>query len=386
MPTTLLRSALLFSVLAGASAFAQAPVGERPSTRGTATGATGTGSTGAWADAVDRAIRAQVERDQLPGLSCAVGIGDAMAFERGYGQSDLENGVVATSATVYRLASISKPITSVCALQLYEAGKLDLDQDIQALLPAWPAKKWPVTTRQLLAHLGGVRHYRPGETESTFHYQNQTDALMRFAGDPLLHEPGTAYHYSTFGFNLVAAVVERLYGQPFTKVVHDHIALPSAAATLQDDDVRRVIRGRAQGYVFVDGVLQNSELMDSSYKLGGGGLCASAPDLVRFAQALMSGKLLRPETLAMMWSPQTLKGGGSSDYGLGFRISERDGRRVVQHGGAQSRVSTMLYLLPDQQVAVVLLCNLEKVRLLPLAQQIADLVAPPSAKNSEKKQ
>jgi len=385
MPTTLLRSALLFGVLAGASAFAQAPVGERPGTGGTATGSS-TGATSAWADAVDRAIRAQIERDQLPGLSCAVGVGDAIAFERGYGQSDLENGVVATSATVYRLASISKPITSVCALQLYEAGKLDLDRDIQALLSAWPAKKWPVTTRQLLAHLGGVRHYRPGETESTFHYHNQTDALMRFAGDPLLHEPGTAYHYSTFGFNLVAAVVERLYGQPFAKVVHDQVALPSAAATLQDDDVRRVIRGCAQGYVFVDGVLQNSELMDSSYKFGGGGLCASAPDLVRFAQALMSGKLLRPETLAMMWSPQALKGGGSSDYGLGFRISERDGRRVVQHGGAQSRVSTMLYLLPDQQVAVVLLCNLEKVRLLPLAQQIADLVAPPSTKNAEKKQ
>lgn len=329
-----------------------------------------------WAEPVDRAIRALLDRDRVPGLSCAIAVGDAVQFERGYGLADVENEVPVTPRTVFRLASISKPITAVCALQLHEAGRLDLDADVHNLLAEWPAKSFPVTTRQLLGHLGGIRHYRPGEAESTFHYKTQIDALARFAADPLLHEPGTAYHYSTFGFNLVAAVVEKVRGEPFANVVHDYVAVPSGAASLQDDDVRRVIRGRAQGYVLVDAVLQNSELMDSSYKLGGGGLCASAPDLARFAQALMAGRLLRPETLASMWTAQPLKGGGTTDYGLGFRVGLRNGQRVVQHSGAQSRVSTMLYLLPDQQITIVLLCNLEKVRLLPLAQQIADLVAP----------
>lgn len=330
----------------------------------------------AWADAVQAAIGQRLAAERIPGLSCAIGVGDAIPFQQGFGLADVENDVPATAATVYRLASISKPVTAVCAMQFAEQGKLDLDRSVHELVAAWPAKPWPVTTRHLLAHLGGVRHYRAGEPESSVHYRNQTEALARFAGDPLLHEPGTAYHYSTYGFNLVAAVVEQAAGQPFAQVVRERIAAPSGAPSLQDDDVRRIIRGRAQGYVFAGDTLQNSALLDGSYKLGGGGLCSSAPDLVRFAQALVAGRLVQPATLAQMWTPVSPRNGKASGYGLGFRVESVDGRRVVSHGGAQSRVSTLLYMLPDQQVVVVLLCNLEKVRLLPLAQQIAALVSP----------
>ncbi|HEX5050367.1 MAG TPA: serine hydrolase domain-containing protein [Planctomycetota bacterium] len=331
----------------------------------------------AWSADVTAAIEAQLRRDGIPGLSCAIGVGDALAYRRGFGLADVENQVPATAATVYRLASISKPITAIAAMQLAEAGTLDLDRDVHEIVPAWPEKQWPVTTRQLLAHLGGVRHYR-GEGESTHHYENQTQGLERFAQDPLLHEPGTRYHYSTYGFSLVAAVVEAAAQKPFAQVVEERIAGPGGAATLQDDDVRRIIPGRAQGYVRVDGELRNSELMDGSYKLGGGGLCCSAEDLVRVMQALRGGRLLGEATLAAMWTPQKQRDGKVLDYALGFGIGERRGRRVILHSGAQSRVSTMLYLLPDEPdgppVTIVLLCNLEHVRLLPLAQKVADLV------------
>jgi serine beta-lactamase-like protein LACTB, mitochondrial len=333
----------------------------------------------AWEGAVDAAIRAQIERDQIPGLSCAIGVKGELAFQRGYGLADVENEVAATPATVYRLASISKPVTAVLAMQLAEQGQLDLDADVASSVPEWPQKPWPVTARQLLAHLGGVRHYA-NEAESTVHFARQTDALPRFATDPLLHEPGTRYHYSTYGYNLIAALVEAKTGQPFAAVVKQRIAVPCQAPSLQDDDVVRLIRGRAQGYVREGGVLRNSVLMDGSYKLGGGGLCCSADDLVRFGQALLDGRLVKPATLAAMWTRQRTKDGTEIEYGLGFRVDTKAGRRVVSHSGAQSRVSTMLLLLPEQRVAVVLLCNLEHVRLRPLADRIADLVAPPESK------
>lgn len=333
----------------------------------------------AWGAAVDTAIQAQVQRDQIPGLSCVIGVGEALPFRRGYGFADVENEVPATAQTVYRLASISKPITAVLAMQLAEQGQLDLDADVATLMPAWPQKPWPVTTRQLLAHLGGVRHYA-GEAESTVHFARQTDALSRFAADPLLHEPGSKFSYSTYGFNLIAAVVEAKTGKPFAQVVKERIAEPCAAPTLQDDDVRRLIRGRAQGYVRDGGVLQNSALMDGSYKLGGGGLCASAEDLARFASSLAGGKLVAASTLQAMWTAQHTNDGTPIEYGLGFRVATVDGRLVVSHSGAQARVSTMLLLLPQPRVVVVLLCNLEHVRLQPLAAQLAKLVAPPEAK------
>jgi len=331
-------------------------------------------------DAVTRAIQAQCDRDGIPGLSCAIGIGDSTPIAGGFGLADVENDVPATGKTVYRLASISKPITAVCALRLFEQGRLDLDRPVHELVTQWPEKKWPVTTRQLLGHLGGVRHYRPGEGESTSPFATQTESLARFAADPLLHEPGTAYFYSTYGFNLVAAVVEQAAGKPFAELVRELVAAPGGAATLQDDDVRRIVPGRAQGYIKVGGVLQNSALMDSSYKLGGGGLCCSADDLVRFGQALVAGKLCKPETLALMWTAQQKKDGSPTKYGLGFGVAERNGRRVISHGGAQSRVSTLLYMLPDQKVVIALLCNLERVRLQSLAEQLADLVLAPEKK------
>ncbi|MBL8755187.1 MAG: beta-lactamase family protein [Planctomycetes bacterium] len=333
----------------------------------------------AWTPATVAVIKAAIERDRIPGLSCVVAVGEQKPFQQGFGFADIENEVPATPQTVYRLASISKMVTAVAAMQLAEAGKLDLDADVATLVPAWPKKDWPVTTRQLLAHLGGVRHYRD-EGESTHHYATQTEALPRFAADPLKHQPGTAYHYSTYGFNLVAAVVEATTKQPFAQVVAERVAGPAGARSLQDDDVRRIVRGRAQGYIRVDGVLQNSALMDASYKLGGGGLCASAEDLAAFGQALLAGKLCSRKSLEAMWTRQQTLAGTEIEYGLGCRVDRSSGRLVVSHSGAQSRVSTMLYLLPEQGVVVVVLCNLEKVRLQPLAQQVAELVAPMAKK------
>jgi len=343
-------------------------------------GAVGAQSAPPWAAAAEKAVLARQQKVRIPGLSCAIAVGDQLMFVRGYGLADIENDVLATGDTVYRLASISKPVTAVCAMRLVEEGRLDLDRSVHEIVPSWPEKRWPVTTRQLLAHLGGVRHYRAGEGESTKHYPDQISALERFAADPLLDEPGTRYRYSTFGYNLVAATIEAVTSRRFPDVVREFVAIPSGAATLQDDDVRRIVRGRAQGYVRLDGELQNSVLMDASYKLGGGGLCSSAADLARFGQALVAGKLVDPEGLEAMWTLQRLRpqagqaAGEEVSYGLGFRVGQRDGRRVVSHSGAQSRVSTMFYLLPDDGIVVVLLCNLERVRLEGLAQELADLV------------
>jgi serine beta-lactamase-like protein LACTB, mitochondrial len=315
----------------------------------------------------------------IPGLSVAVGRDGEVAFAQGFGLADVENQVPATPATMYQLASISKPVTAVAVLQLVEQGKLTLDADVRTWVPEFAAKPWPVTLRQLLGHLGGIRHYRRGEGESTVPYACQRDALPRFATDPLLHEPDTKYHYSTYGFNLAAAAVEAASGADFASRVAQAIATPAGAASLQDDSVARLIPHRAQGYVRRDGTLRNSGLMDSSYKLGGGGLCSNAPDLVRFGLALAGGRLLTPASLQAMTTVQRTSTGDATGYGMGLRIGSRGGRTEWSHGGAQARVSTALLLVPDAGLVVAVLCNLEGVRPMQLAQQLADQLAPMDA-------
>lgn len=330
------------------------------------------------AESRDSAIaKAKAFRDEhsVPGLAIALARDGALVFATGLGTADLENDVPATEATVFRLASISKPVTAVAVMQLVGAGKLDLDRDLHEFVPEWPKKQYVVTLRQVLGHLGGVRHYRLGETESTVHFASQRAGLARFADDDLLHEPGTKYRYSTYGYNLAAAAVEVQSGQTFADYVVARIAEPAGAKSLQADDQRKIVKGRAQGYVRRQGELQNSALLDSSYKIGGGGLCSNAPDLARFGIALLDGKLVPREQLLAMATSQATADGKSTGYGLGLSVSHRNERLQWAHSGAQSRVSTALVLLPESRTVAVVLCNLEGVPAMKLCQDLADLCA-----------
>src|SRR5260370_20543559 len=105
--------------------------------------------------------------------------------------ADLENSVTATSATLFRLGSISKPITATAILQLSERGKLDLDAEVQKYCPAFPKKEWPITTRELLGRLSGIRHYNPDgkddiPEDSAKHFPNIEESLQIFAADALV--------------------------------------------------------------------------------------------------------------------------------------------------------------------------------------------------------
>ena len=320
--------------------------------------------------AVEDAMRAQ----DIPGLSVAVGRGDTLRWTQGFGFADLENSVPATAETVYRLASISKPITAVAVLQPAQAHKLDLDHPVQDWVPDFPAKPWPLTVRQLLCHQSGIRHYRPGEILSAKHYTKLHDGLAVFANDPLLHEPGTAMHYSTYGYCLLGCVVEGASGEPFATWVQQHVFAPAGMASTMLDDAERIIPHRAQGYRRGDdGELRNSAMVDTSNKVPGGGLCGTAADLVRFAIAVYQDRLLEPAWRERMWTAQALADGKPTGYGLGWGVSEVDGEPVVQHSGGQPRVSTLLWVEPRRKVAVALMCNLEGAKLGALARRLTEL-------------
>ena len=150
-----------------------------------------------WAFAAHRAVTRTMAQEKIPGLSVAVCVNGSLRWSAGYGFSDVENRIPARPETVYRWASVSKPVTAVAVMQLVERGSMDLDAPIQAYVPTFPVKPWPVTVRQLLSHLGGVRHYKRAERASTQHYGHFREAFPTFQEDPLVCEPGTRHVYTT---------------------------------------------------------------------------------------------------------------------------------------------------------------------------------------------
>lgn len=321
------------------------------------------------AAAVERMLMEKMAAERIPGLSVTVVVDGRLAWSRGYGTADLENGVPAAAGTAYRTASIGKPMTATAVMQLVEAGRLELDAPVQRYCPAFPEKRWPVTTRHLLGHTSGIRHYGGPNEESelfnTVHYENVVDALPIFSDDPLLFEPGTSHLYSTFGYNLLGCVVEGASEQRYLAYMREHVFGPAGMEDTRDDDPAAIIPHRAEGYVLTgDGALRNSRAVDMSSKLPAGGFITTAEDLARFAVALMDHQLVRAETFERMITPVRLRDGEVVPYGLGWGLFPGEtwyGEREVFHGGVTPRVSGMLYLLPDRRFAVAILTNLEGV-------------------------
>jgi serine beta-lactamase-like protein LACTB, mitochondrial len=335
---------------------------------------------------VETAISSFMSQQNIPGMTVAIVLDNQIRFQRGYGMADVENFVPARALTVYRIASISKALTAVAAMQLVEKGKLDLDAPIQKYVPSFPNKKFPITTRQLLSHLSGIRNYRPGEGERTNRYNTLTDALSIFKDDPLESEPGTRFNYTTLGYTLLGVTIEGASGMAFEEYLRENIFRPAGMQHTYVDDLYAIIPNRAHGntprvYGQLDGNYRNPVLMDSSYKIPGGGLLSTAEDLARFAIAAQNGVLIKPETFAMMSQSQKTTEGKETGYGYGWYVGAAAGfandADAVSHGGVQPGFTSDLVLLPRKRFAVVILTNLEaggRLGLGQLTKQISDIV------------
>ncbi|MDQ3685322.1 MAG: beta-lactamase family protein [Acidobacteriota bacterium] len=293
---------------------------------------------------IETAITSFMSRQNVPALSIAIVADNQIRLQRGYGMADLEHFAPAKAPTVYRIASISKPITAVAVMQLVESGKLDLDAPIQKYVPNFPTKAHPVTTRQLLAHLSGIRHYQGNENDSTRHYANLTEALAIFKDDPLQHAPGERFTYSTYGYTLLGTIIEGASGMSYTDYLRERVFKPVGMTRTRADNVFDIVLNRAQGYGRTSsGELRNAALDDTSYKIPGGGLVSSAEDLANFALAVQSGKLIKSQTFEQMSQRQKMLAGQETPYGLGWFVGGREGGRGgVWHGGAQQGATSDL--------------------------------------------
>lgn len=338
---------------------------------------------------IDEAAQKFLTTTGAPGISIAIVEDGQLVYANGYGFADLENRVPATADTRYRLASISKTFTAVAAMQLWQQHKLDLDAPIQKYCPAFPEKQAPITTRMLLGHLAGIRHYKEGEAglaelNNTTHFADPiAGGISFFKDDPLIDTPGKHFHYSTQGYTLVGCAVASASGQSYVDDVEKNVFAPAGMTETSVDDRFAIIPHRTRFYSKdKDGKIENSEFLDSSYKIPGGGWLSDAPDMARYEIALMDGKLVEPATLALMSTPQKLADGSQDHYGLGFEVyygealPDIKGKKYasISHAGGQQGTSTMILMVPELKFGVVVLSNLDGSGAPDLAAEIEKLV------------
>jgi CubicO group peptidase (beta-lactamase class C family) len=304
------------------------------------------------------AVEAERVRQGIAGMSVAVALESNIRWAEGFGKSDLENEIDARRHTVYRTASLAKPMTATAVLQLWERGKLDLDAPIQRYVPGFPEKPWRVTTRLLLGHLSGIRTYRGEERGNTRQYSSITEALGIFRLDPLMHPPGTAFLYTSFDYNLAGAAIEGASGLPYLDYLREYIFKPAKMEATRDDSYRDLIPHRTRFYTKApDGHILHAPMLNTSDRIPGGGMASTAEDMARFAVAWESEKLLKAPAMRLQTQRQKLLNGSLTSHGLGWAIGPVAGRMAISHAGNQHGCTSLLAMFPEAKITIAVMSN-----------------------------
>lgn len=325
---------------------------------------------------IDSVCMLQLNKAHFPGLAISVVRGDKNLWSKGYGYSNVEKKTpVDPASDLFRIGSVSKTITAVALARLEERDQINLDAPISDYYKECPGDKQNLTLRQLGGHLTGIRHYRGFEFLSNIHYTNVTDPLDVFIHDTLLCEPGTAFNYTTYGWTLISAVMEKAVNKPFLDIIRDEIQDPLQLNDLKADQKDSTGYQRVSFYEYQDSMWITSPVVDNSNKWAGGGFLCSAEDLGKFGYAVATPGLLKEKTLDMFTSSQTTSDGETTNYGIGFRTGkDDDGRRWYGHSGGSIGGSSMLLIYPEQDLAIVTLVNLSSAEMDDLAWVIGKIV------------
>jgi CubicO group peptidase (beta-lactamase class C family) len=301
-------------------------------------------------------------------MTVAVAMDGQILWSEGLGFADLSRKIPACPQTLFRIGSVSKPLTAVAIARLYEQGQLDLDAPVQDYVPAFPDKGFTITPRQLAGHISGLRHYTAmNEILNQQRFNSLNEGLILFKDDPLLFPPGTNFSYSSYGYNLLGVVIEGASGEDYLSYMKDHVFAPLGMQNTRADQSDVDLPMRATFYEDLPTGLQVAPQVDSSYKYPSGGFLSTSEDLVRFAIGLSGGRLLKPETVELLLTPicpecPAYLREREGEYAMGWQVG-RDlfGNRVASHTGAAVGSSAAILMMPDEQAALSLAMNVGSI-------------------------
>jgi CubicO group peptidase (beta-lactamase class C family) len=305
------------------------------------------------ADATDDFVRAEMKRQNIPGLSLAVVKDGVVIKAAGYGVADLKTKAPATPETVYKIASVSKQFIATGIMLLVQQGRLGVDDSVRKFIQGTPASWNRITIRHLLSHTAGLVREPPAFSP----FKADTDAhLIESAyATPLRFAPGARWEYSNLGYVILAEVISRVSGQPWSDFIAERVFRPSGMAATRTTTTEPVAN-KAAGYS------DNDKLIDAPdwpAVRAGGAFLSTVLDLARWDAVLRSNAILTEASRAQMWTPARLDGGTPALYGFGWHVNRPGARRQVWHGGGLPGFKAQYRRYIDDGVTVIILMNLD---------------------------
>lgn len=320
---------------------------------------------------IEATVTREMEANRIPGLSIGVTSADGIIWQRGFGYADAQTKLPADQRTLYRVASMTKPVTAFAVLLLVDRGLVDLDAPVSTYVPEFSMRRRPggepVTVRHLLCHYSGISRdvYRgiSGKVPAP------VDLLGILAEDYLAAAPGTEYRYSNVNYALLGVLIERVSGRSYGDFLEEEVFAPLGMADtvvgLENTPEARLAAGHERAGLLFPRTRRVAPQRNRD--TAAGSLVSSVVDMLRFARMLLAGgttadgtPLVSPSLVEEMFRVQFPRGPFDEDAaGLGLKLGKLHvPHRNARHGGTLPGFSSLLALLPDDDFAVVVLYNL----------------------------
>ncbi|WP_347922382.1 serine hydrolase domain-containing protein [Pontimicrobium sp. SW4] len=312
---------------------------------------------------------------KIPGMSISVSKNGELIWSEGFGYSNIETKQkVLPNKTQFRIASISKSITSAALAKLVDDGKLDFDESIYTYIPDFPKKTYDFTVRQVGGHIAGVRHYNGNEFILN-KKMSIVEGLDIFKDSPLKFKPGSSYSYSTYGWNLLSVVIQNASGVEFnkymTETIFDPLQMNNTELGLSDVDMPN----RTQFYIKTNsGDIKLGVSVSNEHKVAGGGFIATSEDLVKFGNEIINPTILSKASVKELVTPLYTDDGKSTEYGIGFGIVKtKNNTPRYSHSGGGMGATTFLMMYPEENIVISIVTNLSQVPIRQLTTKLEDV-------------
>ena len=306
-----------------------------------------------------------IQKEKIPGMTVSVSKNGEVLWSKGYGYANLaKKEAVIIGKTQFRIASISKSLTALAMAKMVDEGKIDFDESIYTYLPDYPKQKYDITLRQIAGHISGIRHYKGSE----FILNKKigiTEGLDIFKNDPLEFKPGTDYKYSTYGWNLLSEVVQKVTKQPFKSYMNNSIFQPLKMNNTVLEISDSIMPNKTQFYRKTNaGNIVLGPEVNNEFKAAGGGFLSTSDDLIRFGNEIINPTIINKETLADLVKSLKTSDGKETNYGIGFvtDTSLRNSPRY-SHSGGGIGATTLLLMYPKEDIVIIILTNLSGVNI-----------------------
>ncbi|GMN07548.1 serine hydrolase domain-containing protein [Croceitalea sp. MTPC5] len=338
-------------------------------------------------DAVKGVLKKYTEMG-IPGLALTVYTEETGFWSHAEGLSNIENGIALTNDHLFYLQSVSKTYMAVVILQLYEEGKLDLDD----LLTKYLDQNWltdkkgvdKITLRMLLNHTSGLPEYNydPILVSKILHEPQKVlsveDLLSHIKGKPMDFEPGSKYSYRNTNYEVLSLVADKITGDHITymeKHIFKRLGLSSTFYLSKDNIDQELNIADAYWDVLLESIpvnISKLQRVNVSSMKGDDGIVTSTKDAVLFLKGLISGELLRPTTLASM-QEFVLNEAGDKRYGLGIQYYDLDVTYALGHSGGGMGAGCVLLYLPELNAIVFMATNFNTMMESPIRKKAENL-------------